>query len=68
MDKTQRLKRRVRSVSKKIADDILDGGLATSTFRDNYPQAYVYLLKFRKDLALSAERILLKSSLGKPEG
>jgi hypothetical protein len=58
----------IREVSKKIAAKILDHGLAHSTWAHNYPEAYQDLLRYRADVELSAEVILLKSSLGKPEG
>ncbi len=52
-----------KTIEQKIVSEILDKGLAKSTFRDNYPKAYDELLCYRVDLELSVCRILKKHKL-----
>lgn len=47
--------------AKKIIDEVLDKGLAESTWRECYPDAYRDLLMYREDLELSAKKVLVKS-------
>ncbi len=49
-----------KTIEQKIISEILDKGLAESTFRENYPKAYDELLCYRVDLELSVHRILKK--------
>jgi len=42
---------------KQIVSEILDKGLADSTWREQYPQAYENLLTYREDLIRSFESI-----------
>ena len=47
-----------KTVAKKIVERILDEGLANSTFRDNHPDAYLELTKYRVDLEADVVAIL----------
>ena len=49
-----------KTVEQKIITEILDKGLADSTFREFYPKAYDELLCYRADLETSVTRILKK--------
>ncbi len=52
-------KMKPETVAKKIVAEILDKGLAVSTFRDNYPDAYENLRQwYRADLEADVVRIL----------
>jgi hypothetical protein len=52
---------RATSLAKKIVQEILDKGLAVSTWRDVYPDAYENLLEYRADLEESAVKILRRA-------
>jgi len=52
-----------KTIEQKVISEILDKGLADSTFRDNYPEAYDELLHYREDLEASVFRILKKHKL-----
>ena len=49
------------TVAKNIVTEILDRGLADSTFRDKHPDAYDELLEYRADLEASAIKILKRN-------
>lgn len=49
-----------KTVEQKIITEILDKGLADSTFREKFPEAYEELLFYREDLEASVTRILKK--------
>ncbi len=53
----------IQATAHKIVDEILDQGLAQCTWRWNNEPAYDNLLKYREDMRLQAECILLKSKL-----
>ena len=50
------------TIARRIVSEILDKGLAKSTFNDEYPKAYLELLEYREDLELSVLRKLPVSS------
>jgi len=50
------------TIARRIVSDILDKGLAHSTFRDKYPQAYLELLDYREDLEFAVLEKLPKSN------
>ncbi len=50
-------------LGRRAADEILDKGLADSTLRDKFPEAYDELLYFRQDIAGSIAKILSRSRL-----
>ncbi len=50
-------------LGRRAADEILDKGLADSTFRELHPTAYEELLLARKDIALSITKVLKRSRL-----
>lgn len=55
-----------KTIEQKIISDILDKGLAESTFRELHPEAYDELLCYRTDLELSVYKTLKKHKfLGK---
>lgn len=49
-------------VANAIVDEILFKGLADSTWRDNFPEAYDHLLTFYPDMVGSAIKILDKKT------
>jgi len=49
-------------LAQKIIDDILDKGLADSTFRDKYPEAYEELLFYRVDMVTKVTKIITKEN------
>ena len=49
-----------KTIEQKIISEILDKGLADSTFRDNFPKAYDELLRYRVDLELSVSKTVKK--------
>jgi len=46
------------TVAKKIVTEILDKGFAVSTFRDNYPEAYDELTRYRADMEADVVKVL----------
>lgn len=53
------VEREEKKVAEKIVEEILDEGLADSTWRDMFPEAYVDLRdSYREDLEGSVEMIL----------
>ena len=50
-------------LGRRAATEILDKGLADSTFRDEHPKAYDELLCVRNDIALSITAVLNRSKL-----
>lgn len=52
-----------KTIAKHIVKEILDEGLASSTFREHHPKAYDDLFHYRKDLELSVLKKLPKSIL-----
>ena len=50
-------------LGRRAADEILDKGLADSSFRDKFPEAYDELQYVRKDIAGSIAKILRRSRL-----
>jgi len=56
----------MKTLEQKVVSEILDKGLADSTWREQYPAAYIDLLTYREDLEASVGRtkILIKD-LGK---
>lgn len=49
-------------LAKIIVSDILDKGLADSTWRDNNPSAYAELLEYRADMVESVRKSLVKGT------
>lgn len=52
-----------KTIEQKVISEILDKGLADSTFRDLYPKAYDELLHYRADLEADVLLILKKHKL-----
>ncbi len=50
-------------LGRRAAAEILDKGLADSTFRDEFPKAYDELLQVREDIAISITAVLNRSRL-----
>lgn len=50
-------------LGRRAADEILDKGLADSTFREKFPKAYDELQHVRNDIAASITVILNRSKL-----
>lgn len=50
-------------LGERAANDILDYGLADSTWKELYPEAYKDLLTYRSDIAGSIEKTLNRSRL-----
>jgi len=50
----------IEALSKRAVGEILDKGLADSTFRELFPQAYDDLLKHRKDLEESVRKVFVR--------
>lgn len=48
------------STSTKIVNEILDKGLASSTWSDTFPDAYKQLLLIREDIEISVRDVLIK--------
>ncbi len=48
-------------LGRRSAAEIIDKGLADSTFRDKFPKAYDELLYVREDIALSITKVLNRS-------
>ncbi len=47
-----------KSLPELVVDEILDNGLADSTWRDEYPAAYTELLRYRKDIEASVRKVI----------
>lgn len=56
------------SLSEKVVNEILDKGLAKSTWHDLFPRAYKDLLSYREDLQGSVEKGLRRGNLLKNDG
>lgn len=50
-------------LARNIVKEILDHGLADSTWRDKFPEAYEELVRFRKDMERSVSN-KIKEALG----
>lgn len=50
-------------LGRRAATEILDKGLADSTFREKFPKAYDELLHVRSDIAASITTVLNRSKL-----
>ncbi len=48
------------STSKKIVNEILDKGLAQSTWAETFPDAFEQLKKYRKDMKVGTRDILIR--------
>jgi hypothetical protein len=46
------------SLASNIVSEILDKGLAESTFKDNHPEAYEELLRYRPEMIASVEKVM----------
>ena len=49
---------RKKTTEEKVVNAILDKGLADSTFREKFPEAYEELLWYREDLEESVRRVI----------
>lgn len=47
-------------IANRVVNDILDKGLAKSTWRDKFPEAYETLLEYRVDMVDSVQPIIKK--------
>lgn len=50
----------IPGLAHRIVKEILDKGLAESTWRDNFPEAYDALVHYRLDLEGSCRQVLRK--------
>ena len=49
------------STSEKVVNEILDKGLASSTWAEKHQHAYHELIEFREDLVASVRYVLIKN-------
>ena len=52
-----------KTLEQRVISEILDKGLAESTWREQYPEAYTDLLTYREDLEESVGRVSVVVSL-----
>lgn len=49
-----------KRTAEKCVNQILEHGLAWSTFREQFPEAYEELLKYKQDIVSDIEKVILK--------